>query len=190
MGQPLSCVRVAKADQRGRVRLKEQCGQPVRCTKKGMYRFKEQTRCYPRSSFHGLSMRAVVRQYDTTTTYGRKAASHMDNFFKRYQNVCNSVLCRLPMSRVHTEASRYQQLLKRMGMKIRFLGHHEESNDGASQGCDYMLNVFDTQTKYWYQLTLARTSGSCSLQLKPADYLLDGFLRFISQDRRALKTAR
>lgn len=189
MGQPVSCIRVAKKDGSGHTRLSEKCGQPVRCAKKGMYRFKGQTRCYPRSSFHGLSMRDSVSRYDTTTTEGRQLVSRADNFFKRYRGVCNSVICKLPLSRVHTKASTYQKQLKRMGVKIKFLGYNEEDADGATLGCDYMLNVLDTRTKYRYQLTLARTSGSCSLRLKPADLLLDGFLRFIMQDRRVLKTA-
>lgn len=190
MGQPLSCIRVAKKDQHGRVRLKEKCGQPVRCKVKDTYRFKGQTRCYPRSSFYGLSVRSAVRRVDTATADGRRWAARIDNFFKRYRSVCNSVICRLPLSRVHTKASTYQQQLKRMGVKIKFLGYNEEDSDGASLGCYYMLNVFDTKSKYRYQLTLARTSGSCSLRFKPADFLLDGFLRFIAQDRRVLKTSR
>jgi len=190
MSQSRACVRITTTDQHGRVRLKEQCGLPVRCTAKGTYRFKGQTRCYPRSSFYGLSMRGAVQRYDTTTTEGRQLASKVDRFFKRYQGVCNSVICRLSLSRVHTKASTYQQKLKRMGINIKFLGYNEEDADGATLGCDYMLNVFDTQTKYRYQLRLARTAGSCSLRLKPADFLLDGFLKFIVQDRRTLKSAR
>ena len=60
MSQPLWCIRTTQTDRHGRVRLKEKCGQPVRCAQKGTYRFKGEKRCHRRNSFYGSSVSSAV----------------------------------------------------------------------------------------------------------------------------------